>query len=238
VYARRVKGEVLDFGHRGWLYEESFLFYDRQTDSLWVQATGEAVHGTYKGTRLERLPATQTTWSEWLHLHPDTRVLGRYNTVDYWTDSYSSYYETGKGIKYQRNAPLNFGLAVILADKQKLYPFRELEKKPVLFDRIGGEPVLVVFHAASRTAAAFDPRLKDRALQLEVEKSDKDDLVLKDKQTASTWSGLTGRCIAGPAMGAQLRQFTTTQFVIENWRLHYPTGEVYCATGAQGATAP
>jgi hypothetical protein len=58
VYARRVKGEVLDFGHRGWLYEESFLFYDRQTDSLWVQATGEAVHGPYKGTRLERLPAT------------------------------------------------------------------------------------------------------------------------------------------------------------------------------------
>ena len=42
MYARRVNGEVLDFDHRGWLYEESFLFYDFKTDSLWVQATGEA----------------------------------------------------------------------------------------------------------------------------------------------------------------------------------------------------
>jgi hypothetical protein len=238
VYVRRVKGEVLDFGHRGWLYEESFLFYDRGTDSLWVQATGEAVHGAYKGTRLERLPATQTTWSEWVHLHPETQVLHRTRTVDFWRDSYSDYYQTGKGIKYQRNAPLNFGLAVILADEQKLFPFGELEKKPVVNDRVGGQPIVVFFHAASRTAVAFDPRLQDRILELEVERTDKDDLILKDRQTASTWSGLTGRCLTGSAKGSQLRQLTTTQFVVENWSLQYPKGHVYRTTGEKGATAP
>ena len=227
MYARRVQGKVLDFGHRGWLYEESFLFYDRQTDSLWVQATGEAVHGAYKGTRLERLPATQTTWSKWLQLHPDTQVLGRHNTVEFWRDSYSDYYETGKGVKYQRNAPLHFGLAVILPGMQKLYPFQELEKKPVLLDHIGGELILVVYHSGSRTAVAFDPRVQNRSLEFELETTNKDDVILKDKQTASTWSGLTGRCLTGPAKVTQLRQLTTTQFVVENWPLHYPHGQIF-----------
>ena len=68
MYARKVGDQVLDFDHRGWLYEESFMFYDYQTDSLWVQATGQAVDGKYKGTKLDRLPATQTTWSEWRRL--------------------------------------------------------------------------------------------------------------------------------------------------------------------------
>src|SRR5262249_42337064 len=116
--------------------------------------------------------------------------------------------------------------------------FRELEQKPVLLDRVGGEPIVIVFHAASRTAVAFDPRHQDRSLELEAEKTDKDDVILVDRKTASTWSGLTGRCLTGPPKGSQLRQLTTTQFVVENWSLHYPKGQVYRATGTQGASAP
>ena len=123
MYARSVGGRVLDFGHRGWLYEESFVMYDYQTDSLWVQATGEAIHGQYRGSRLSRLPATQSTWQTWRDLHPETRALARSNSSDFWVDSYTSYYRTGKGIKYDRHAPLTIGLAVILDQVQKIYPF-------------------------------------------------------------------------------------------------------------------
>jgi hypothetical protein len=34
VYARRVQGKVLDFGHRGWLYEDSFLFAISNLDAV------------------------------------------------------------------------------------------------------------------------------------------------------------------------------------------------------------
>ena len=53
------------------------------------------------------------------------------------------------------------------------------------------------------------------------------DLRLTDRRTHSTWSGLTGRCLEGPSKGAQLRQLTSTQFVVENWPLHYPKAAVY-----------
>jgi hypothetical protein len=231
VYARRVGDDVLDFGHRGWLYESStFLFYDYQTDSLWAQATGEAIHGKYKGTHLQRLPATHTTWSEWRALHPNTLVLGRTaeKSFRYREDSYASYYATGRSrVKQHAQGPLTFGLAVVLAGGQKIYPFRELDKTPVVADTIAGEPVVVVFHAATRTAVAFDPRHDGKILKFEKFQNKEKDVSLTDTQTKSIWSGLTGQCSSGPGEGARLRQLTTTQFVLENWPIHYPHAAIY-----------
>jgi hypothetical protein len=229
VYARKVKDQTLDFSHRGWLYEETFLFYDYQTDSLWVQATGQAVSGPFKGTILDRLPATQTTWSEWRQLHPETRVLSRpkQKNTRYWRDSYDLYYATGKGIKYQRHKELIFGLGVIAPGGQKLYPFEELEKRPVLMDQIGSDHILVVFHSGTRTAVAWDPLYKGQKQDFDLLNNEKGDLMLTDRQSGSTWSGLTGRAKDGPAKGAQLRQLNTTQFVVENWPLHYPDAPIY-----------
>jgi hypothetical protein len=229
VYARKVKDQTLDFSHRGWLYEETFLFYDYQTDSLWVEATGQAVSGPFKGTILDRLPATQTTWSEWRQLHPETKVLSRpkQKNTRYWQDSYDLYYATGKGIKYQRHKQLSFGLGVITLAGKKLYPFEELEKRPVLIDQIGSENVFVIYHQTTRTAVAWSPLYKGNKLDFDLSKTGKSDLILNDRQTGSTWSGLTGRCTAGPAKGGQLRQLNTTQFIVENWPLHYPDAPIY-----------
>jgi hypothetical protein len=231
VYVRRSKDQVLDFGHRGWLHEESFLFYDFQTDSLWVQATGEAVHGHYKGTLLDRLPATHTTWSQWRRLHPETKVLGRTNNIDYWQDSYSRYYETGKGIKYERKAPLHFGLAVVLKNEQKLYPFSELDKTTIVQDEVNGEPVLVVFHKPSKTSVAFSRQLEGIPVDFEVLET-REDIILRDRPTGSRWSGLTGTCFDGRRKATALPQLNTTVFIVENWPLHYPKGSIYKGAGS------
>lgn len=229
MYARRVGDRVLDFRHRGWLYEDSFIFYDRQTDSLWVQATGEAVHGHYKGTRLKRLPGTQTTWGEWRQLHPDTLVLSRprAGTMNFWEDSYRNNYATGKGVMHDHHKANTFGLAVVLPGGQKLYPLAALEKTPLVADRVAGQPVVVVFHPAGRTAVAWDPRLDGRTLDLQRAEVQEADVLLKVRGTGSTWSGLTGRCLAGPDKGRQFRQVTTTNFLVENWPFFYPQAPVY-----------
>jgi hypothetical protein len=229
VYAPRIGDQALDFGHRGWLYEESFLFYDYQTDSLWVQATGEAVAGLYKGKKLDRLPATQTIWKEWRQLHPETLVLSRPQEKNsrYWRNSYDRTYATGKGIQYDRHKPLTFGVAIVTDAAQKLYPFSELQESPVLVDQVASNPVLVIFHHTSHTAVAWDPRYQGHTLEFDSVHVLSTDITLTDRQTGSRWSGLTGRCFAGPAQGAQLRQLTTTQFVVENWPLHYPDASIY-----------
>ena len=51
--------------------------YDASTKSLWNTLTGEPVIGPLVGLgiMLESLPVVTTTWEDWHHRHPETRVL-------------------------------------------------------------------------------------------------------------------------------------------------------------------
>ena len=64
------------------------------------------------------------------------------------------------------------------------------------------QPVLVAFHAPSRTALAFDPRHKGRALDFEPAEIGEEQFTLKDRQTQSIWWGFTGKCLSGPSRGS------------------------------------
>ena len=45
VFSRRYSSGITEFGVSGFLYQSNLLMYDRNTDSLWNQATGTAVAG-------------------------------------------------------------------------------------------------------------------------------------------------------------------------------------------------
>ena len=45
AFERRVDGRLLDFGTSGMLYADNLVMYDRQTESLWPQLTGQASVG-------------------------------------------------------------------------------------------------------------------------------------------------------------------------------------------------
>ena len=65
------------FGSSGFLYRSNKLMFDRATDSLWNQFTGEPVSGPLvdSGIKLKRRPVIITSWGEWKKTHPDTKVL-------------------------------------------------------------------------------------------------------------------------------------------------------------------
>jgi len=69
-----VNGQVLHFDLVG-LNGSNFVMRDRQTHSEWQQATGEAIAGPLKGTRLEVVPFVVTTWEEWRTKYPQTLAL-------------------------------------------------------------------------------------------------------------------------------------------------------------------
>jgi hypothetical protein len=75
AHDRRVEGRTLEFGVSGLVYNHSFLLYDRETESLWVQFTGEAIAGPLAGRRLAPVRVRQETLGAWLERHPDSRVL-------------------------------------------------------------------------------------------------------------------------------------------------------------------
>jgi len=64
VFDRRHGGRVLDFGTTGRLRHSDLVMYDRQTESWWQQATGEAIVGELAGDTLRWLSAQTVSWAE------------------------------------------------------------------------------------------------------------------------------------------------------------------------------
>src|SRR5439155_12800404 len=67
----------LDFGTTGSLRFSDLVMWDRQTESWWQQASGEAVVGELSGKRLSMLPAWIISWEEFRQQRAGGRVLSR-----------------------------------------------------------------------------------------------------------------------------------------------------------------
>jgi hypothetical protein len=219
VYERRLEGRELSFGHAGMLYLESFVMYDRQTDSLWVQASGRAFHGPLEGKRLRALPSTVTTWAHWKESYPHTLVLPgrRAGAVMGTFDGFQS--------------PRNMGLAVFVRLKGKLFPFDELKKQPVVNDRFNGRALLVFYAEAIGTAAAWERELNGRTLTFALA-GDKDRAgraLLLDRETGSRWRWLTGEAVAGPLKGTRLRRVAYNPIVSFRFHDFFPGAPVFSA---------
>lgn len=160
LYDGRAGGAVHRFGTSGLLYRSNKLMYDRATNSLWEQYTGEPVWGDLVGSglRLTVLPVVHTTWEAWLAAHPDTRVL------DIETGHFRDYREGAAYARYFASPGLMFPVPDRrgpLAVKDSVYAVRhngEVAAYPILLlgergfveDEIGGERA-VVFATADRT---------------------------------------------------------------------------------------
>jgi hypothetical protein len=98
AYKRRVDGRTLEFGVSGLVYQSNFLLYDRETHSLWLQWSGEAIAGPMLGKRLERLRVRQEPFAVWHQRYPDTQVLARplLKQIDYRYSPYSAYWASDK----------------------------------------------------------------------------------------------------------------------------------------------
>ena len=94
AYERKLAGRTLEFGVSGLVYQSNFLLYDRQTESLWLPWSGQAIAGPMLGKRLARLRVRQEPFAAWLHRHPDSLVLVRpmLKQIDYRYSPYSAYW--------------------------------------------------------------------------------------------------------------------------------------------------
>jgi hypothetical protein len=98
AFERRLDGQVLDFGVSALLHNSDLVMYDRQTESLWQQITGEAFAGESRGKQLKTIPMSMITWKNWREQYPNAEVL----TVDeihsdrYLKDAYGDYAESEK----------------------------------------------------------------------------------------------------------------------------------------------
>jgi hypothetical protein len=150
---RAPDGNTYDFGSSGFLFRSNKLMYDRQTNTLWNQLTGEPVLGELadSGIQLEILPVVLTTWEAWQAKHPDTLVVD-INTGfnrDYRPGAaYGDYfaYEDTMFPVWQRSdlLPAKAQIyALRINDIPRAYPIETLAEQEVVNDELGGEAIVL-----------------------------------------------------------------------------------------------
>ncbi len=75
TFDRRIDQGTLSFGVSGKLRNSDMIMYDRETESWWQQAIGEAIVGDLNGTELVSLPSWMESWEVFSTRNPDGLVM-------------------------------------------------------------------------------------------------------------------------------------------------------------------
>ncbi len=244
VFDRRAGGRVLDFGTTGRLRYSDLVMYDRQTESWWQQAAGEAIVGDLTGTRLVPLPAQIISWAAFKNAYPSGKVLSR-NTGHhraYGQNPYVGYDDVNaspflyRGPKDPRLRPMERVITVSLGGEDVAYPFSTLEKSRVVNDTVAGKPIVVLFEkgvtsaldqstiSSSRdigTAGVFERLAGGKVLTF----TDAEGR-FADQRTGSHWNVL-GVATAGPLSGTRLAPVVSAQHFWFAWAVFRPHTRVY-----------
>ncbi len=93
VYQSVNNSETLKFGVSGYFYKNNDMLFDRKTESLWTQFTGESLVGSLTGAKLKRYPFELLTFKQAKSLYPDAQIMS-FDTGfrrDYLTDPFSEF---------------------------------------------------------------------------------------------------------------------------------------------------
>ncbi|MFP4227912.1 MAG: DUF3179 domain-containing protein [Salinivenus sp.] len=250
VFDRRVDGETLSFGVSGLLRHSDLVMYDRATETLWQQFTGEAIVGDRAGDALTKIPSQILSFEQFAAAHPEAEVLSRDtgHQRPYGRNPYAGYDDVETqpfmidGPTDGRLPPMEKVVAVTVGDTHKAYRRATTQEQNVVHDTVAGRP-LVVFHVPGTVSAldartinqskdigatgVFDRQVDGRTLTFQYD----GDGAFLDEETGSTWT-VTGRATSGPLEGTQLERIDHGDYFAFAWFAFRPDGELYTADGS------
>jgi len=245
AFKRTVSGQVLDFGTTGRLRYSNLIMYDRQTETWWQQATGEAIAGKMTGTQLEFYPAVIISWQDFKAAHQNGKVLSRETGYprDYGHNPYIGYDDVSNPpflyrgpVTSNQMPPVARVLTIDLNGEAVAYPYETLEEIGVANDTVGSETVVVLWQPGTVSpldsastasghdvgaAAAFSRRVGEQTLTFI-----SDNGVIKDIETESTWNVL-GIAESGPFAGTQLSPVISINHFWFSWAAFRPATRIY-----------
>ncbi len=245
AFERALDGRVLDFGTTGRLRFSNLIMYDRQTETWWQQAEGNAIAGELAGQQLGFYPATIIAWAEFRDAYPAGQVLSRETGFnrEYGRNPYVGYDDVNQSPFLFRGPttpgtlpPMARMLTVDLAGEAVAYPYDVLAKARVVNDTVGGRPVVVFWAPGVASAldsgaialgrdvgaaAVFSPELDGQRLTFRPEGER-----IVDAETGSTWD-ILGRAIAGELVGRQLAPVVSVNHFWFSWAAFKPGTRVY-----------
>lgn len=132
TFDRRTSDGTLTFGVSGKLRNSDMIMYDRETQSWWQQAIGEAVVGTLNGTELKTLPTWVESWGDFNARNPDGLVMAEpeFNR-DYGRNPYRGYDSLAQPFLYSGEQPPHGiePLARVVRVGERAWPLDRLAKQ-------------------------------------------------------------------------------------------------------------
>jgi len=156
VYAAEVDDHILTFEVFG-VWRKNMLMHDRETDTLWQQATGEAIDGPLKDDRLTVLFSQEMTWGSLTASVPQAKfALAPDQHTGFipirWIERLLAlarriHLRGLEGVDHRLDAH-ELVIGVVVAGEAKAYPLTVLQSRPVLHDRVGGQDLTITYHPA------------------------------------------------------------------------------------------
>lgn len=215
VYAASVKGKRLTFQASGSLWQEALVMMDIETESLWLQVTGECIEGPLLGEKLKLFHSSQTSYGKYINLYPDGLLLKK-EEKGFQASIYDKYYFSGNsfgifGRQYEfdripqkeivfglRLDMFNIAITKDLLIKEKFYIISQ-----------GRQKILVIFERESDSIGAF--------------KIETDNVKITDKEIIAygkRWNNLSGKPNGGKSKALEKIPITTAFWFA--WKNFFP----------------
>src|SRR5690606_17376415 len=246
--SREVNEEVLTFGNTGNLRHSTLIMWDRQTQSWWQQFSGEAIVGTYTGTRLRIIPSILTSYGDFATRYPEGEVLSRETgfTRPYRTNPYERYSSSSRPFLFEgeldpRLPATHQVLAGVIEGLPVAYPFSILSQERVVNDTIGATDVVALWQWGA--VSALDQKVIDESrdvgwaalynrtietssgeLTLTFQLSEQGHII--DYETNSIWDTF-GTAHEGVLAGTQLELLPASPYFWFAWAAFRPNTLIY-----------
>lgn len=243
AFDRRVDGVTAEFGVSGLLRHSDMVMFDRATESLWQQLTGEGIVGEHTGKRLAVVGSQVVPFETVAANYPRALVLGRDTGHErpYGANPYEQYEPRGRMIfpvrykKSRKIKPLERLLVFGSESRPRAYVLRQLRQRPVQQGGTGPGAYVVFYEPEMRTAlgarriaessrvgaaGVYSPYIDGRRLDFAFVGGR-----FSDSQTSSTWN-LLGLATAGPLEGTVLNPIEHGVYYAFAWLAFNPGTEV------------
>jgi hypothetical protein len=249
VFDRRFGGEILEFGTSGLLRNSDLVMYDRTTETLWQQFTGEGLVGDLAGEQLAFIPASVVSFADFRAAYPEGVVLSRDTGVarNYGANPYAGYDDSTdpflfRGEPDDRLPAMMRVVSVEIDGVAKAYPYNVLAEQGAINDTLAGREI-VVFHVFGTNSAlgasiiaeaedvgatgVYERALGDRTLTFSVEEGR-----IVDGQTGTVWN-VAGQGVEGPLAGETLTKVVAGDHFWFSWAAFWPDTLIYEAESGE-----
>ena len=123
-------------------------------------------------------------------------------------------------------------LGLDIHGQARAIPVKRIAWHLVVNDCIDGEPVVITHCTVTDAALAYRAKSNDRHLQFAPARLARNNLVIRDLETGSSWQQFTGIAMDGPLADAKLERVPLWRGRLAEWRRCHPTGLILKSSGS------